>query len=440
MEWTTVISQFIADHLQDDTVRLLFSAHRYPHLDMPFIVEQIEARRRLRTKLPEWYANPDLLMCGRIPAEQCSSEQTARYKHTLLEGCHSLCDMTGGMGVDFWYMSRGLDRAIYTECQPHLCAAARHNFAALSSVSVPSSDAPCANASHSTELGSVASPVITIREGLSTLLPIPDVDAIYLDPARRSDTGSRIYEIEDCEPNVIAWQDDLLAHCSRLITKVSPMADLRRTLQRLKHVTDVHVVSVRNECKELLIVQQGHRCPTPQPSAPLSHLSELGSDVPPSSSSIALHCIDFLPSATIAFHCPLSELSGSAPVMQGLDAARYLYEPDVSLMKAQAFAPLAQRFPVQMLDANTHLFASDQCIPDFPGRSFVIDEVIEFSSRQLKQLRKRVPQANLATRNFPLSPEELRTRTGIRDGGSVYLFGCQVCQVGPVFFLCHKIV
>lgn len=407
MTWNPEIKQFIADHLQDDTARLLFSAHRFPGVDVPFAVEQIEARRRLKNKLPEWYANPDLVMGGRIPAEQCSSEQTARYKHSLVEGYHSLCDMTGGMGVDFWYMSRGMDEAIYSECQPHLCEAASHNFAALSASSAD------------------ARPVISVREGVSTQMPVPDVDVIYLDPARRSDSGSRIYEIEDCIPNVIAWQDELLSHCKRLITKVSPMADVSRTLQRLRDVLVVHIVSVRNECKELLIVQKGEQAPSLDPSA----------------QEVMFHCVDFLPKGMVSFSFCLSELSDSAsvPIVSALSEMRYLYEPDVSLMKAQAFAPLVCKYPIQMVDANTHLFVSDQAIPDFPGRSFVIDQLIEFSSRQLKQLKRQIPQANIATRNFVLSPEELRSRSGIREGGSVYLFGCQAHQIGAVLLSCHKL-
>lgn len=399
MEMTAELKHFIADHLNDDTARLLLSAHRFPQVDVPFAVEQIEARRRLRTKLPEWFQNPDLIMSGRIPAEQCSSEQTARYKASLLSGCHSLCDMTGGMGVDFWYMSRGLDRAIYTECQPHLCVAARHNFAVLSQ--------------------GVQTPAIEVREGLSTQLAIPDVDAIYLDPARRSDAGSRIYEIEDCVPDVIAWQDDLLRHCRRLVTKVSPMADIQRTLLRLHHVTQLHVVSVRNECKELLIVQQ----PDAQPS------------------EVVIHCVDFLAKGCVEFSFSWQAGAGGAsvPVADNLDGKHYLYEPDVSLMKAQAFASLAASYPVLMLDANTHLFVSTDPLHGFPGRAFVIDEVIPFASRQLKQLRKHIPQANIATRNFILTPEELRARTGIRDGGDAYLFGCQVHDVGPVLLLCRKL-
>ncbi len=408
MEWNSEIRQFITDHLSDDTVRLLFSAHRYPTIDIPFAVDQIEARRRLRNKLPEWYAEPDLIMGGRVPAEQCSSESTARYKRSImLPDARSLCDMTGGMGVDFWYMSRNLDLAVYTECQPHLCAAARHNFAVLSAKYVG------------------RNPCIEVREGISTELPIPDVDVIYLDPARRSNDGGRIFEISDCQPDVVAWQDDLLAHCRQLITKVSPMADISRTVARLCHVSDVYVLSVKGECKELLVSQ------SPDASSSVQE------------GSYSIHCLDFYPERTIEFHFEhrsnnaASETHRSDRISQGLGA--WFYEPDVSIMKAQGFDALLGAYDVQMLDRDCHYFTSSTLIADFPGRIFAIDEQLAFASHNLKVLRARIPQANIAVRNFPLSADALRRRTGIRDGGEVYLFGATLAVVGPVLIRCHKI-
>lgn len=402
MNWTPQIRDFIAAHQNDDTAKLLFAAHRFPEFDMTFVVEQIEARKRLRAKLPEWYANPDLIMSGRIPAEQCSSEQTARFKRSVMgDDVHSLCDMTGGMGVDFWYMSRGLEHAIYTERQEVLCFAARHNFEVLRKAEAV--DDPVAKKTE-----------IEVREGYSTEMPVPDVDVIYLDPARRSTDGSRIYEIEDCEPNVIEWQDRLLQHCRRLIVKVSPMADITRTIARMKDVSDIYVVSVRNECKELLIVQQKE------------------------AASVKVHCVDFLPQKVVSFDYDLS-VSYPQKYEGTADVGCYFYEPDVSIMKAQAFEPLMDQYRVFALDKDSHYFMSDELIEDFPGRVFEIDEIIEASSRQLKQLKRVIPQANIATRNFPLSPEELKKKTGIRDGGEIYLFGTTHHEKGSILIRCHKV-
>lgn len=405
MTWTPEIRQFVADHLSDDPARLLLSAHRFPGIDVPFAVDQIEARCRLRNKLPEWFALPDLIMGGRIPAEQCSSEATARFKRSImLPDARSLCDMTGGMGVDFWYMSQGLETAIYTERQPHLCEVARHNFPILTAASE-------------------SQPVRTqyvVREGLSTELPIPDVDVIFLDPARRSTSGSRIYEISDCEPDVVSWQHELLAHCRQLITKVSPMADVTRTLSRLERVTDLYILSLRGECKELLVSQGG-----------------LGAEP---NGNVQIHCVDLFPNGrSVSFSYDAASASSATFSWPQADSMKYFYEPDVSIMKAQAFRPLQEKFAVCQLDTDCHYFASDTLVPDFPGRIFCIDELIPFSSRSLKQLRASIPQANIATRAFPLTADQLRARTSIRDGGDVYVFGASLHDVGSLLIRCHKI-
>lgn len=405
MTWTPEIRQFVADHLSDDPARLLLSAHRFPGIDVPFAVDQIEARRRLRNKLPEWFALPDLIMGGRIPAEQCSSEATARFKRSImLPDARSLCDMTGGMGVDFWYMSQGLETAVYTERQSHLCEAARHNFPILAAAS---------------DLQPFRTQYV-VREGLSTELPIPDVDVIFLDPARRSASGSRIYEISDCEPDVVSWQHELLRHCRQLITKVSPMADVSRTLSRLEGVSDLYILSLRGECKELLVSQDG-----------------VGA-VP--KSNVQIHCVDlFSDGRSVSFTYDADSASSFQISWPQAESMNYFYEPDVSIMKAQAFRPLQEKFAVCQLDTDCHYFASDILVSDFPGRIFCIDELIPFSSRNLKQLRTCIPQANIAARAFPLTADQLRARTGIRDGGDVYIFGASLHDVGFFLIRCHKV-
>lgn len=396
MKWTPELRDFIQEHLNDDTAGLLLAAQRYQRIDVPFAVEQIEARKRLKGKLPGWYENVELVMGGRVPAEQCSSEVTARYKRSILEGA-SLCDMTGGMGVDFWYMSEGMKRAIYTERNKALCEIAKHNFEVLK------------DGKH---------PEIEIRLGDGQKLPIPSVDIIYLDPARRAGDGSRVYAMEDCEPNIVAWQDELLQKAKMVLVKLSPMVDLTDVLRKLKGVTDVYIVGVKNECKEVL-VKQAHA---------------LGDSL--YARGVTVHCVDFLTDKTIEDSYNLSDIAEITVVSDGVKS--YLYEPDVTLMKAQAFGSLCHRFPVYQLDYETHLMTSDEFIADFPGRIFEVEEMIPFSSKVLKRLKKEIPQANIATRNFLLSADELRKRTGIRDGGNLYLFGAKVKDMGDVLLLCQK--
>lgn len=380
---------FVAAHLDDDTATLLFAAHRFPEVDVPFAVEQIEARKRLKTKLPEWYSNLDLLMGGRVPAEQCSSEQTARYKRSIVEGAESLCDMTGGMGVDFFYMSEGMQRAIYTERQEALCGNAKHNAAALGRNNVE------------------------VRHGDGRDLPMPDVDVIYLDPARRASDGNRVYAIEDCEPNVIEWQDELLSHAKKVLVKLSPMVDVTDALRKLHNVTEVHVVAVKNECKEVLV------------------LMERGAE---EGVAARFHCIDFLSNKTIKHSFSTQENSNPISVSP---VAKYLYEPDVTLMKAQAFKSLCNDYNIKQLDYDTRLMTSEELVADFPGRIFTVEDIIPFSSKALKRLKSMAPKANIATRNFPLTADEIRKRASIKDGGDVYLFGATVCGEKQLIF-CKK--
>ena len=396
MNWTLKIRDFIQQHLNDDTAELLLAARKYPDIDVPFAVEQIEARKRLKGKLPEWYENVELIMGGKVPAEQCSSEVTARFKRHIIEG-ESLCDMTGGMGVDFWYMSEGMKRAIYTERNETLCEIAKHNFEVLK------------DGKH---------PEIEIRLGDGQKLPIPSVDIIYLDPARRAGDGSRVYAMEDCEPNIVEWQDELLQKTKMVLVKLSPMVDLTDVLRKLKGVTDVYIVAVRNECKEIL-VKQAHA---------------LGDSL--YARSVTVHCVDFLTDKTIEDSYNLSDIVEITVVSDGVES--YLYEPDVTLMKAQAFGSLCQRFPIYQLDYETHLMTSDEFIADFPGRIFEVEEVIPFSSKILKRLKKEMPQANIATRNFVMTADELRKKTGIKDGGEVYLFGAKVKDMGQILLKCRK--
>lgn len=404
MEWTTDIRDFITEHQDDDTATLMLASHRYPAIDVTFAVEQIESRKKMKTKLPEWWANKELIMGGRVPSEQCSSEQTARYKRqviaTLPDGSQpkSLCDMTGGMGVDFYYMSEGIDTAIYTERQEMLCENASHNFK---------------------ELGRQA----VVRQGDGRDLPVPDVDVIYLDPARRAHDGSRVYAIEDCEPNIIEWQDELLSHSRMVLVKLSPMVDITDALRKLKGVSEVHVVAVKNECKEVLVKM-------------LSDVSVADSDIS-SIDDVSFHCIDFLSDKTLSFVFSKTEKEDSA--IQVAEPSLYLYEPDVTIMKSQGFKPLCSQYSVCQLDYDTRLMTSPSLISDFPGRIFHIDEVIPFSSKTLKRLKSLVPKANIATRNFPLSADELRQRTGIKDGGTVYLFGAHSANLGYVLLKCSKV-
>jgi len=401
MNWTPELKAFIAQHLDDDTDRLLLSANRYPDIDVREAVEQICARRQIRNKLPEWYANPDVVLGGRVPAEQCSSEQTARYKRKLVTG-DSLCDLTGGMGVDFYYMSQGLTRAIYTERQPHLYEAIAHNIRALGQ--------------------GLSQTDFSFRLGDGRELPIPDVDTIYLDPARRASDGSRVYDIADCEPNVIEWQEELLSHCKKLIIKLSPMVDISRALQQLHNVSDVHIVAARNECKEVLVeMMRTNRNET-------------------SDRHVKIHCVDFRSSDIVQYDFVLEdEQKAMSDIADGV-SIDYVYEPDVTILKAGAFKQLCADFGVKKLEVNSHFYSSEKLMHAFPGRCFKVERLIPFSGKILKTLKREIPQANVSARNFPLTADQIKSRSGIRDGGDVYLIATTIHNLGETLIQCRKAV
>ena len=392
MIWTPQIQAFIDAHRDDDPAQLMLQAARYPDVDVRFAAEQIAARKQIRMKLPEWYALPSLIMGGRVPAEQCSSQQTAEYKRRLVVG-NSLADMTGGMGVDLYYMSKGLQKAIYVERQSHLCEAARHNFEALHVDNVE------------------------IVEG-DALSVAPSADTIYLDPARRAMNGSRVYDLEDCEPNVVTLREELLGRCCRLVVKISPMADLKRVLRQMPGISEVHVVAVKGECKELLLV-----------------LDSVDKQV--SKGDVKIYCVEYKNERMSEFTFSLEEEEQSVSSFAD-SLCRYLYEPNVSIMKGGAFRCVGNRYELKKIEVNSHLYTSDVLQEGFPGRIFEIDEVLPFSSKCLKTLKRSIPKANITARNFPLTADALRVKTGIKDGGDIYLFATTLKGGESCLLRCHK--
>ena len=221
---------FIARHESDSPEQLLLHAGRYPDIDVSFAVNQIAARKHIKDKLPVWYANRNLIFPSRIAAEQCSSEITAFYKQQLLRG-ERVCDLTGGLGIDSWYFAQKAKEVIYIERFPEYCQAATHNFETLNVTNIQILNSDCRN-----------------------ILDSIHADTFYIDPARRSNSNKRLFALNDCEPNVLESKKILLQHSQRLIIKISPMADLTETLRLLPETTEIHILTVKNECKEILFV------------------------------------------------------------------------------------------------------------------------------------------------------------------------------------------
>lgn len=390
---TTSQIQFIKEHAADDLARLLLSAAKYPGMDIPFLVDQIAARRQIREKLPSWYENERLVFPSKIAAEQCSSEQTAAYKQELVGEDWTVCDLTGGLGIDSYFLSRKVKHLTYIERFPAYCEAAEYNFSVW-------------------EAGN-----ITVVNGDVTQFveALPVVDAFYIDPARRGESNKRVFALQDCEPDLPGLLPELLKRSPRVIAKLSPMADIQMTLELLSGTTSVHVLSVKNECKELLFVTE-RGAEGQQPS---------------------IRCINFGTNGVQSFLFTMEEERNAGLILAERVGA-YLYEPNVSVLKAGAFKQIAVRMGVKKLQVSSHLYTSDQLVSGFPGRRFRVDEILPFTGKLCKGLSKTLPQANITVRNFPLSVEELRKRTKIADGGPVFLFATTLSDGEKVLVRCSK--
>ena len=392
--------EFIRLHRLDDVRRLALS--RAPEgVDMRWCLQQIEGWQVARRKLPQWAATEGLWYGPRLSMEQCSSEETAQYKRTQMERLMpaederaSMADLTGGLGVDFSYLAPLFREATYVELQPELVRLARHNMPLLG---LP--HAAVADASHFAPL--------TAHFSL-----------LFLDPARRDGAGRKTVAIEDCQPNLVEWQDKLLARAKYVMVKLSPMLDIREALRRLRGVSEVHVVSVRGECKELLFVMNGgadgvtYRC------------VNLGTD---DDVVIMRNGEDEIMSKQEA---PLHSLTSSPP--------QFLYEPNASVLKAGVQDVLCRRYGVGKLHPMSHLFVSAGLVPHFPGRRFRITGWSDFSKSGLKALLGNLRQANLTTRNFPTPVAQLRRQLRLAEGGDTYLFATTLAEGRHALIRCEK--
>ena len=306
----------------------------------------------------------------------------------------TLIDLTGGMGVDTAFLSDNFDHAFYVEMQEELCEIARHNFKVLNKNITVVND----NAEH-------------------FLQNCDMVDCIYLDPARRDEYGRKMVSLHDCSPDVVELHDLLVKKAKRILIKVSPMLDIEMVKKELKDISEIHVVAVRNECKEILIAMQTHK---------------------ESVSSINIIATDLREKWNIVF---TEDEEQNAQWTLADNIKKYLYEPGAACMKAGCFKLLSQRYALDKLHRNSHLYTSDELVPDFPGRIFEVIDVMPFDKKAKKEisLRCQQPKANVAVRNFPLSTEELKKNLGLHDGGEFYIFGTTMKGENKVIVLTKKL-
>ena len=425
------VKEFIKKHLKDDVNKLALS--KFPEdIDKQFVIRQIQARQVLSKKLPSWAENDELIFPKKLSLEQCSSELTAKYKTSLSANPHEmtrkgfsedscdladekeisadscdlvdkkriLVDLTGGMGVDTAFLSDNFDKTFYVEMQEELCEIAKHNFKILNKNIEVVND----NAEH----------FLTICD---------EVDCIYLDPARRDEYGRKMVSLHDCSPDVVELHDILLKKANKILVKVSPMLDIEMIKKELTDITEIHVVAVRNECKEILLEIQKLKNSKTQ--------------------NLRILATDLRENWNFSF---TEEEERDAQWTLADNVGKYLYEPGAACMKAGCFKLLSQRFNIDKLHRNSHLYTSDELVADFPGRIFEVVCAVPFDKKVKKEISLICQQttdngqqtleessklkaqnsrftASVAVRNFPLSADELRKNLGLQDGNDFYIFG-----------------
>ena len=377
---------------------LALQRNKYKHLtddEWRWFLQQVEGRERTADKLPAFAAIEDWWYPIRLSCEQCSSELAARFKASLVSG-ETMVDLTGGYGVDTYFLSDSFSSIDYVEQNAELCRIAEHNF----------TEKP-----------------ITIHNTSAEefLASAGQYDLIFLDPARRDSHGGKVFRLEDCTPNVVELLPTLLGHGKHILLKLSPMLDLTQAVNALSSVTwDIYVVAIKNEVKELLLLSGG----TGQITA-----------------------ID-LDKKNQAFVFTREEESCSEAVLQAKpvlqcngptgEAGLFLYEPNSAILKAGAYKLVAERFGLHKLDVNTHLYCSEQLVENFPGRVWHITEQItnhkNAVNRALAAEKLQITNANVLVRNYPLTPEALKKKLHLRDGGTDFVIGCRVAGKPTLFY------
>ena len=443
---------FIRQHQDNDVRQLAFLGSKYPEVDMPFALDQIRGRKMARVKLPRWASLEGIIYPPHISMEQCSSESTALYKAELAarllglpasssgtemkaENEIEFVDLTGGFGVDFSYIAARLGvKSMYVERQAHLCEAAKENFErlGLKNAIVKNGDGIEVLHSFLPKKKGVASADdslgITYDQPLSLLKTNLGLKIIFIDPARRDDAGNKVVSLKDCTPDVTVLQEEMLLKADYVIVKLSPMLDWHRAISELSHVREVHIISVNNECKELLLVLSARNMGVMEASSADGEVKHAG--------NLRIYCVNDAQS----FVCDELDMESSpvriAPPV--LEEMQYLYEPNASLMKAGCFGVLSDRYDARMLSKNSHLFVSQAPIEAFPGRSFRIIAISSFNKKELKRHLSGITKANIATRNFPLSVAELRKRLKLKDGGETYIFATTLSDESHILVITEK--
>ncbi len=401
------LKEFIQEHENDDTARLMLSRNRWPDIDIDKAVTIIECRKKIRTKLPEWYEIPEIIYPDRLSSEQSSSSATAKYKASVASRIANggrIADLTGGLGADSLAFSRVASQVMYNEMEPGRAEAARHNFPLLGAENISVSSFCVKEAGKSENAAN-------FWETLKRFAP----DLVYMDPARRSATGSKVFLLEDCSPDVLTLIPDIFRICGNLLLKLSPMADISMLLKRLQEhgagTKELHIVSAGGECKELLLW-----CTPSATDDTALIINENGNILRTSIAAESAAVPQFLQDSA------------------QLDSMQFIFEPGKALAKAGLFNAICTMQDnaddgTMLLKAgrSTHLYFTDnQDNASNFGKTFKIIGLAPFCKQGIRDFSAKYPRAEVSARNLPLTSEELRRKLKVQSGGDVHIFGLHI--------------
>jgi 16S rRNA G966 N2-methylase RsmD len=385
------IQAFILENENAEVHQLALRGNLYPNIPLVPVIQQIAGRQKAKTKLPTFYRTANILYPSLLSLEQCSSEQSAIFKANLLKGKH-LVDLTGGFGIDAYFLSQSFAKVDYVEQNEVLAKIAQHNFKILKADNLQ----------------------VYTSQAETFLQNMPEkVDCIYLDPARRDSAKRKVFLLEDCEPNLLKILPILLEKAQCVLVKTSPMLDVELAVKSLQgKVQKIIVLALENECKEVLYF--------------LGKANE----------KLYIEAVNLTKNGNESFSFEKEKeasLSNNYSLPQ-----RYLYEPNVAVLKAGGFKSIASHFKINKLHISSHLYTSNHLVENFTGRTFEIQAICQLDK---KELAAYLPdnKANIAIRNFPMSVEQIRKKIGIKEGGEVYLFATTDYRNKKIMIICKKI-
>jgi 16S rRNA G966 N2-methylase RsmD len=385
--------QFIFNNIDADVHQLSLQSARFPLVDMQLAIRQIKGKQKTRVKIPTFFNHEDILYPASLSLEQSSSESTAKYKSNLCEG-NTLVDLTGGFGIDCYFMSDHFRQVTYIEQNAELCQLAEYNFKVLDRSNIQ----------------------VFQADSVSYLSNMEKVDWIFIDPARRNQSGKKVVLLSDCEPNIPEFYSLLMEKASRVLIKLSPMMDITAAVRDLPATSEVHILSVDNECKEVLLFLEQSENKKRQ-----------------------IKTVNLIKNKYVQEFVFYWDEESNAQANLTNTLEKYLYEPNASVLKSGAFKLIAEKFDLLKLHINTHLYTSSELLLQFPGRIFEVQKTVGNSRKDFKTLSAEFPKANLTVRNYPLKTDELRKKLMISEGGDAYLFACKLWNNEKTIICCRKV-